>query len=58
MSRLKAAANILLATLQEIFDETSYRRFLQRTGLSSSSAAYREFCREREEAHARRTRCC
>ena len=58
MSRMKTAANILLATLQEIFDEASYRRFLQRTGLCSSPAAYGEFCREREEAQARRTRCC
>ena len=58
MSRLKAAANILLATLQEIFDEASYRRFLERTGGTSSREAYESFSREREEAQARRTRCC
>jgi hypothetical protein len=58
MSRLKAAANILLATLQEIFDESSYRRFLERTGLTSSPEAYESFWREREDAHSRRTRCC
>jgi len=58
MRRLKAAANILLATLQEIFDEASYSRFLERTGLASSPEAYRSFCREREEAQGRRTRCC
>jgi hypothetical protein len=58
MRRLKAAANILLATLQEIFDEASYGRFLERTGMTSSPEAYESFSREREEAHARRTRCC
>jgi len=58
MSRVKAAANILLATLQEIFDEASYRRFLERTGVTSSREAYESFSREREEAQARRTRCC
>jgi hypothetical protein len=58
MSRLKTAANILLAMLQEIFDEASYRRFLEKTGLASSPEAYRSFCRDREEAQARRTRCC
>ena len=58
MSHLKTAAKILLATLQEIFDEASYRRFLDRTGLTSSPEAYESFWREREEMHARRTRCC
>ena len=58
MSRLKAAANILLATLQEIFDEAPYGRFLERTGVTSSREAYESFCREREDAQARRTRCC
>ena len=58
MRGLKTAARILLATLQEIFDEASYRRFLERTGLASSPEAYENFWREREEVHARRTRCC
>jgi hypothetical protein len=58
MSRLKTAANLLLATLQEIFDEASYRRFLERTGLTSSPEAYESFWREREDAQSRRTRCC
>lgn len=58
MNRWKTGAKVLLAILQEIFDESPYQRFLQRTGLSSSPAAYQEFCREREAAHARRPRCC
>jgi hypothetical protein len=58
MSRLKTAAKVFLATLQEIFDEASYRRFLERTGLTSSPEAYESFWREREDMHARRTRCC
>jgi hypothetical protein len=58
MRGLKTAARILLATLQEIFDEASYRRFLERTGVTSTPKAYESFWREREEAQARRTRCC
>lgn len=58
MSRLKRAAHILIAALQEIFDEASYLRFLERTGQPSSRQAYEHFWREREEVHARRTRCC
>ncbi|HEX6822049.1 MAG TPA: hypothetical protein VF123_08330 [Candidatus Sulfotelmatobacter sp.] len=58
MRVLKTGARILLATLQEIFDEASYRRFLERTGLPSSPEAYENFWREREDAQARRARCC
>jgi len=48
----------LLTTLREIFDETAYARFLARTQMKSSSAAYAEFWREREASHARRPKCC
>jgi hypothetical protein len=58
MNRWKTAAKIVLAMLREIFDETPYQRFLQRTGLPSSPAAYQQFCRERESAYACRPRCC
>ena len=57
MTRLKQAAHILMSTLQEIFDEAAYRRFLQRTQMSSSTAAYAAFWRERE-ARAPKPRCC
>jgi hypothetical protein len=58
MSRLLNAARILLAALREIFDETAYERFLRRTQMLSSRAAYAAFCRERETGHARQPRCC
>jgi hypothetical protein len=58
MSRLVKASRILLATLREIFDEAAYARFLSRTDRESSSAAYAAFCRESEEAKARRPKCC
>jgi len=47
-----------VATLREIFDEAAYARFLNRSGLASSSQAYAEFRREFEEAKVRRPKCC
>ena len=49
----------LLATiLREIFDESSYQRFLDRTQLESSPNAYAIFQQENEQAKSRRPRCC
>jgi hypothetical protein len=48
----------VFATLREIFDEAAYARFLDRAGMVSSSEAYAEFSRERENNCARRPRCC
>lgn len=58
MTRIIAGLRILWAALREIFDEAAYGRFLERTRLSSSPAAYAAFCRERESSSARRPRCC
>lgn len=58
MTRLVNAARFLLATLREIFDEAPYARFLRRTQMASSPAAYAAFCKEREAAQVRRPRCC
>ena len=58
MIRFAAALRIFWAALREIFDETAYSRFLERSHLSSSPAAYSAFCRERESSCARRPRCC
>lgn len=49
---------ILRATLQEIFEESAYARFLQRRGIASSREAYATFLRETESARVRRPRCC
>ena len=58
MSAMREASRILLETLREIFDENAYTRFLRRTQIASSPAAYAAFCRERESAQARRPKCC
>ena len=58
MTRLAHAAGMLLAILREIFDEAAYSRFLGRTHMLSSPAAYAAFWREREASHARKARCC
>jgi hypothetical protein len=58
VKRLAKAAQILLAALREIFDESAYARFLRRTQMQSSVAAYAAFCREREASQQRRPRCC
>ena len=47
-----------VATLQEIFDEGAYARFLRRGGIASSSEAYAAFRREFDEAKLRRPKCC
>lgn len=55
---MKRIAQIVMATLREIFDESAYARFLARNRLHSSRAAYAKFLRENEAARARRPRCC
>jgi hypothetical protein len=58
MRRIISSWRTLIAALREIFDEAAYARFLGRTGIASSSAAYAEFRREFEEAKVRRPKCC
>lgn len=57
MTKLRQAGATFLATLREIFDESAYRRFLQRTGQGHCRASYREFLSERQSAKPR-PRCC
>jgi hypothetical protein len=57
-ARMITAARIFLATLREIFDESAYARFLSRTQMVSSPAAYTAFRQEFEEAKTRRPKCC
>jgi hypothetical protein len=45
-------------TLQEIFEESAYARFLERQGVASSREAYAAFLRESESSRVRRPRCC
>lgn len=57
MRKLRETGATLAAMLREIFDESAYRRFLQRTGQSASRASYREFLRQMLELKPR-SRCC
>jgi hypothetical protein len=57
MTRIKKTIRIVVCMLQEIFDEAAYTRFLGRTQMSSSPAAYAAFWRERE-TRAPKPRCC
>jgi len=49
---------LLISTLREIFDESAYQRFLERSCLESSVKAYARFQRENEQSKSRRPRCC
>lgn len=57
-SRVASMHRILVSTLQEIFEESAYARFLAREGLTASRQAYGRFIREHGEAKARRPKCC
>lgn len=57
MIRLRTAARILMSALREIFDEAAYNRFLERSHMASSPAAYAAFWRERESSRPK-PRCC
>jgi hypothetical protein len=56
--QLKPCAQVFLAALREIFDESAYARFLSQRQLASSRAAYAAFRQEYEVTKVRRPRCC
>jgi hypothetical protein len=58
LSAICQIAGLVRAILREIFDESAYQRFLDRTQLASSVHAYARFRQESEEARSRRHRCC
>ena len=49
---------VFVAALREIFDESAYQRFLERSHLQSSPSSYAMFRQETEQARSRRPRCC
>jgi hypothetical protein len=55
---LRKALHLVRATLREIFDESAYDRFLQRTHATRSVKSYRAFLREREGLTPCKPRCC
>jgi hypothetical protein len=58
LSALSHMASVTRAILREIFDESAYQRFLDRSRLESSPNAYAIFQQENEQAKSRRPRCC
>jgi hypothetical protein len=55
---LRELVGLIVAVLREIFDESAYQRFLDRSCLESSPNAYAIFRQENEQAKSRRPRCC
>jgi len=58
MVRAQRAFALFVGVLQEIFDESAYRRFLVRAGRKSSREAYADFLREGQAVRERKPRCC
>jgi hypothetical protein len=58
LSVLSRMASVSRAILREIFDESAYQRFLDRSQLESSPNAYAMFLQEDEQAKAQKVRCC
>lgn len=58
MKFFRKSATLVWAALEEIFEESAYRRFLQRNQVPSSRESYAAFLREQEFSKARRPRCC
>lgn len=57
-SAFSRMASVSRAILREIFEESAYQRFLDRSRLESSPNAYAIFQQENEQAKSRRPRCC
>jgi hypothetical protein len=58
LSAISRVASLGMGVLREIFDESAYQRFLDRSRLESSAAAYAIFQQENEQAKSSRPRCC
>jgi len=55
---LRDLKQILVGILDEITDQTAYRRHLAAHGAQHSGAEWRRFCDERWKTKASRARCC
>jgi hypothetical protein len=58
LSALSEIAGMARAILREIFDESAYQRFLERSSLPSSVGAYAAFRQENDRLKSQRPRCC
>ncbi len=57
-SSTRTALAVIDSMLREIFDESAYARFLERSQLTTSPTAYAEFLAESRQLRERRPRCC
>ncbi len=55
---MKRLLTILRGILDELSDQSAYRRFLVAHGVQHSPTAWREFQDEHWQAKSRRGRCC
>lgn len=55
---LARIGSVLRGILDEITDQSAYRRHLAAHGAKHSGAEWRRFCDERWKAKATRSRCC
>jgi hypothetical protein len=55
---VRQLAEILRGIVDEISDQTAYRRHLAAHGARHSGPEWRKFCDQRWEAQARRAKCC
>jgi len=55
---LRELKHILVGILDEITDQSAYRRHLASHGIEHSGAEWRNFCDEHWKAKGQRGRCC
>jgi hypothetical protein len=58
MTFLRHLGFILRGILDEVTDQSAYRRHLEQHGVEHSGVEWRRFCDERWKAKERRGRCC
>lgn len=58
MRSLKRAAQLVLALLRELSDESAYARHLKAHGRAHSPEEWRRFCEHRLQAKYANAKCC
>ena len=58
MRFLKQLAAAIRGIVDEISDQSAYRRHLEAHGVRHSADEWRKFCDQRWEAASRRAKCC
>ena len=58
MTHIRSLVRLLIALLQELSDETAYKRHLAAHGMEHSGNAWRHFSSERFNSKFIRPRCC